>query len=46
MLPDYPQVIVEIWAKPKHLVAALGTQAALADVEYLWLITNPIRVLP
>ena len=37
---------VEVWAKPKHLVTALGTQAALADTEYLWLISNPIRVKP
>ena len=37
---------VEVWIKPRHLVAALGTQAALADTEYLWFITNPIRVLP
>jgi len=37
---------VEIWNKPKHLTTALGNQAALADIEYLWIISNPIRVLP
>ncbi len=37
---------LEVWTKPKHLVAALGSEAGLADTEYLWLITTPIRVLP
>lgn len=37
---------VEIWIRPHHLEAALGSEKALADAEYLWLITNPIRVLP
>lgn len=37
---------VEIWIKPKHLQVALGPQAALANAEYLWLITNPIRITP
>ncbi len=37
---------VEVWTKPKHLASALGSQAGLADTEYLWLITTPIRVLP
>ncbi|MEZ4450273.1 MAG: hypothetical protein R3B09_12420 [Nannocystaceae bacterium] len=37
---------VEIWVRPQHLKAALGDQAALADVEYLWVITNPILVAP
>ena len=36
---------VEIWIRPQHLEAALGDQSALADVWYMWLITNPIRVL-
>lgn len=35
---------VEIWLKPKHLTAALGPQTALADREFLWLISNPIRL--
>lgn len=37
---------VEIWIRPQHLKAALGDQDALADGEYLWIITNPIRALP
>lgn len=36
---------VEVYVRPQHLRAALGTEEALADGEYLWLITNPIRVL-
>lgn len=36
---------VEVYVRPQHLRAALGTEEALADDEYLWLITNPIRVL-
>lgn len=36
---------VEIWIRPQHLKAALGDQSALADAWYMWLITNPIRVL-
>lgn len=35
---------VEVYVRPQHLRAALGTEAMLADGEYLWLITNPIRV--
>jgi hypothetical protein len=35
---------VEVWIKPKHLLAPLGPQSALSDFEYLWFITNPIRV--
>ena len=35
---------VEIWIKPKHFGNLLGDQAASADTEYMWLITNPIRV--
>lgn len=35
---------IEIWVKPKHLTSALGGQSGLADAEYLWLITNPLRV--
>jgi hypothetical protein len=37
---------VEVWQKPKHLVTALGSAASYADTEYLWVISNPIRVLP
>lgn len=37
---------VEVYIVPQHLRAALGTEEALADGEFLWLITNPIRVLP
>jgi hypothetical protein len=33
---------VEIWIRPQHLKQALGDQAALADIFYMWLITNPI----
>lgn len=35
---------VEVWIRPKHLASRLGDQAALADGEYMWIITNPIRV--
>ena len=35
---------VEIWITPKHFANVLGDQAALANTEYMWLITNPIRV--
>jgi hypothetical protein len=37
---------VEIWIKPKHLTAALGSASVLADKEYLWLISNPIHLTP
>ena len=37
---------VEVWLKPKHLLSALGSQTGLADTDYLWVISNPIRVLP
>lgn len=36
----------EIWVKPRHLLGALGSATNLADTEYMWLITNPIRVTP
>jgi hypothetical protein len=35
---------VEVWLKPYHLESALGPESALADREYLWVITNPIRI--
>lgn len=35
---------VEVYVTPQHLVTALGDESALADIEYLWVITNPIRV--
>jgi hypothetical protein len=35
---------VEVWVRPFHLATALGTLSELASREYLWLITNPIRV--
>lgn len=35
---------VEVWIQPKHLLGALGSETDLADPEYLWVITNPIRV--
>lgn len=35
---------VEVWIKPKHLNGLLGPQTSLSDAEYLWFITNPIRV--
>ena len=38
------QYHVEVWIKPKHLASQLGSQASSADTEYLWLITNPIRL--
>lgn len=37
---------VEVKLRPRHLTEALGDQVDLADVEYLWLITNPIRLTP
>jgi hypothetical protein len=37
---------VELYVRPQHLRGALGSEGALADAEYLWLITSPIRVLP
>lgn len=37
---------VELLIKPNHLVTALGTAAALAEKEYLWVITNPIFIAP
>ncbi len=37
---------VELWLRPRHLTAALGSEAALADREYLWVISNPLRILP
>ncbi len=38
------QYHVEIWIRPKHLASQMGSQASSADTEYMWLITNPIRV--
>lgn len=35
---------VEVWIRPYHLTTALATSSDLALAEYLWLITNPIRV--
>lgn len=35
---------VEVWITPNHLTAALGTEAALANHEYMWIISNPIRL--
>ena len=35
---------VELWVYPEHLREALGDQEALADTEYLWVISNPIFV--
>lgn len=35
---------VEVWVRPGHLKKALGSEDALAEVEYLWVITNPIYV--
>jgi hypothetical protein len=40
------QYHVEVWLKPRHLASKLGGQAAIADTEYMWLITNPIRITP
>lgn len=37
---------VELWVRPQHLVGALGSEKDLADAWYLWVITNPIRVVP
>jgi hypothetical protein len=37
---------VEIFLRPLHLAPHLGTESALAQPEFLWLITNPIRVTP
>ena len=33
---------VELWIRPRHLTAALGSASALAAKEYLWVVTNPI----
>jgi hypothetical protein len=35
---------LEVWIKPKHFAKLLGDQGASANTEYMWLITNPIRV--
>jgi hypothetical protein len=35
---------VEVWIRPFHLATALADHYDLAAREYLWLITNPIRV--
>lgn len=40
------QYHVEVWIKPKHFANLLGDQGAAADTEYMWLITNPIRIVP
>jgi hypothetical protein len=37
---------VELWIRPLHLQAALGSKASLADPFFLWVISNPIRVGP
>ena len=37
---------VEVYIRPLHLRAALGSEDALAEAEYMWLISNPIRVSP
>lgn len=37
---------VEIRIRPKHLTTALGSASALAQKDFLWLISNPIYVLP
>jgi len=37
---------VEARIRPLHLSDALGTEHPLAEDEYLWIITNPIRVVP
>jgi hypothetical protein len=37
---------VEVRITPLHLEEALGSESALANDEYLWIITNPIRVIP
>ncbi len=37
---------VELWIRPYHLENALGDARELADVDYRWLLTNPIRVTP
>lgn len=37
---------VEVWLRPYHLETALASQSDLASAEYLWLITNPIRLEP
>lgn len=37
---------VELWLRPQHLRGALGSEKALADGWFLWVITNPIRVTP
>ncbi|HEY0135467.1 MAG TPA: hypothetical protein VGB85_15390 [Nannocystis sp.] len=36
---------VEVYVRPQHLREALGSEDELADIEYMWVITNPIRVL-
>ena len=38
------QYHVEMWLKPKHFAGLLGSQSASADTEYMWAITNPIRI--
>jgi hypothetical protein len=37
---------VEIWIRPRHLNAALGTLPSLADREYRWVMSNPIYLAP
>ncbi len=35
---------LELWIRPSHLEQALGSASTLAAKEYLWVITNPIRI--
>jgi hypothetical protein len=37
---------VELRIRPMHLQQALGSESAMADNEYLWVITNAMRVAP
>jgi hypothetical protein len=37
---------VEVWIRPLHLTGVLGSESSLAQNEYLWIISNPIRLLP
>ena len=37
---------VEIWIQPKHFTQAAGSAQDMLEREYLWLISNAIRILP
>ena len=37
---------VEIWIQPKHFAQAAGSVQDVLEREYLWLISNSIRILP